>query len=358
MPRAWRRSGHDRCERADAAAGTIVVLNGTPRSGKSSIAAALQGSSDELWLNLGVDAFAAVTPARLRPGIGLRPGGERPDLEDAVVLLFDALYSAVVAWSRAGRNVVVDVGHHDDYSEPLGILIQDGRGVAGSAGVLRGRAVPGGGDHGAAGCGPGRRRRWRLRHDRARRVDPRRRRALGAGGARSRRVRPRGGHVDLVGGRLRRRHSAAGRRRGAGGVRGVGQGGWRRRCRRVTPVGRQCLLESVPWRWSGCSPATGQGRTHSWSTATWRPPSPRPPGTTRPPTSTARPFPRPPSPRRRTPRRWPPSSSSSPNRSSPGRTAASTAGTIWSCTGRSGPARSSTAWSRRTVPEGRRTTCA
>ena len=112
---------------AGGAAGTIVVLNGTPRSGKSSIAAALQGSSDELWLNLGVDAFAALTPARMRPGIGLRPGGERPDIEEAVVLLFDSLYSAVVAWSRAGSNVVVDVGHHDDYSEPLGILTRTAR---------------------------------------------------------------------------------------------------------------------------------------------------------------------------------------------------------------------------------------
>ena len=102
--------------------GTIVVLNGTPRSGKSSIAAALQASSDVLWLNFGVDAMADVTPAWLRPGIGLRPGGEKPELEGAVVTLYDALYSAVVAWSRAGRNVVVDVGHHDDYSKPLGIL--------------------------------------------------------------------------------------------------------------------------------------------------------------------------------------------------------------------------------------------
>jgi chloramphenicol 3-O phosphotransferase len=103
-------------------AGTIVVLNGTPRSGKSRIAGALQESSDSLWLTFGVDAMAEVIPPGLRPGIGLRPGGERPDLEDVVVTLFAALYSAVAAWSRAGIDVVVDVGHHDDYSKPLGIL--------------------------------------------------------------------------------------------------------------------------------------------------------------------------------------------------------------------------------------------
>lgn len=102
--------------------GTVVVLNGTPRSGKSSTAAALQGASDARWLAFGVDGLATATPAALRPGIGLRPGGERPDLEDAVSVLFDALSSAVAAWSRAGLNVVVDVGFHDDYSKPMGTL--------------------------------------------------------------------------------------------------------------------------------------------------------------------------------------------------------------------------------------------
>jgi chloramphenicol 3-O phosphotransferase len=107
---------------AVAEPGTIVVLNGAQRAGKTKVARALQQSSGRIWLHLGVDAFADVTPARLRPGIGLRPGGERPDLEDAVVALFDALYAAVVAWSRSGHDVVVDVGHPDDYSKPLGIL--------------------------------------------------------------------------------------------------------------------------------------------------------------------------------------------------------------------------------------------
>ena len=82
----------------------------------------MQRSSDAIWINLGVDVLADTIPEGLRPGIGLRPGGERPDLEAAVVALFDALYTFVVASSRSGLNVVVDVGHHDDYSKPLGIL--------------------------------------------------------------------------------------------------------------------------------------------------------------------------------------------------------------------------------------------
>jgi chloramphenicol 3-O phosphotransferase len=65
-------------------AGQIVILNGAPRSGKSSIATAIQETFDGVWMNLGVDHFMRMTPARYLPGIGLRPGGERQDIEPLV----------------------------------------------------------------------------------------------------------------------------------------------------------------------------------------------------------------------------------------------------------------------------------
>jgi chloramphenicol 3-O phosphotransferase len=102
--------------------GQIVILNGPPRSGKSSIVAAIQNTFDGFWMNLGVDRFKEMTPDRFQPGIGLRPGGERPDLEPLVVTLYDAMYEAIAAHSRLGINVVVDAVHHDSYSVPRGIL--------------------------------------------------------------------------------------------------------------------------------------------------------------------------------------------------------------------------------------------
>jgi chloramphenicol 3-O phosphotransferase len=104
------------------ATGRVVLLNGVPRAGKSSIAAAIQDSFDGVWMNLGVDGFMAMTPPRYRPGIGLRPGGERPDLEPVVARLYRGLYASIAAHSRLGVNVVADVGHHDGYSAPMGIL--------------------------------------------------------------------------------------------------------------------------------------------------------------------------------------------------------------------------------------------
>lgn len=118
------------------------MLNGTPRSGKSSIAAAIQRSFDGVWLNLGVDRFKAATPERYQPGIGLRPGGERPDLEPVIVLLYRAMYESIAAHSRLGLNVVVDVGHHDGYSVPRGILPDCARRLAGLPVLLVGVRCP------------------------------------------------------------------------------------------------------------------------------------------------------------------------------------------------------------------------
>ncbi|HEX8045950.1 chloramphenicol phosphotransferase CPT family protein [Rhizobium sp.] len=113
-------------------AGQIIILNGAPRSGKSSIVAAIQASFDGPWMNLGVDAYVRhVTPQRYWPGIGLRPGGERPDLETLVPRFYAALYASIAAHSRLGLNVVAEFGHHDAHSRPLGILKDCARQLAG-----------------------------------------------------------------------------------------------------------------------------------------------------------------------------------------------------------------------------------
>ena len=111
--------------------GQIIILNGTPRSGKSSIAAVIQNTFDGVWMNLGVDRFMQMTPARYLPGIGLRPGGERPDLEPLIPILYGAMYESIAAHSRLGLNVVVDVGHHDAYAVPRGILPDCARRLSG-----------------------------------------------------------------------------------------------------------------------------------------------------------------------------------------------------------------------------------
>jgi len=112
--------------------GQIVILNGAPRSGKSSVAAAIQDTFEGVWMNLGVDVHVRhVTPLKVRPGIGLRPGGDRPELAAMVPVLYAALYESVAAHSRLGLNVVVDVGHHQTDQWSRGILADSARRLAG-----------------------------------------------------------------------------------------------------------------------------------------------------------------------------------------------------------------------------------
>lgn len=131
MPDAATQPGKENTAMPDTATlpGTAVILNGAPRSGKSSIATAIQRMSREPWMNLGADRFIEITPERLRPGIGLRPagianrpGGERPDLEPLIPIMYDALYASIAAHLRLGLNLVADVAHHDDYATLSGIL--------------------------------------------------------------------------------------------------------------------------------------------------------------------------------------------------------------------------------------------
>lgn len=129
--------------------GTAVVLNGVPRSGKSSIASAIQRMSREPWMNLGADRFIEITPERLRPGIGLRPagiadrpGGERPDLEPLIPIMYDALYTSIAAHLRLGLNVVADVAHHDDYATLSGILYDCARRLEGLSAYFVGVRCP------------------------------------------------------------------------------------------------------------------------------------------------------------------------------------------------------------------------
>jgi chloramphenicol 3-O phosphotransferase len=95
--------------------GRIVILNGAPRSGKSSIVEVIQKTFPGPWMNIGVDVFVRhVTPERYRPGMGLRPGEEGHEIAPLVPVLYAALYESIAAHSRSGLNVVVDVGHHDE----------------------------------------------------------------------------------------------------------------------------------------------------------------------------------------------------------------------------------------------------
>jgi chloramphenicol 3-O phosphotransferase len=90
-----------------------VILNGAPRSGKSTIAAAIQDTFAGTWINLGVDVARAMTPQVLQPGVGLRPGENDHPAATAVPILYSALWESVAAHARLGLNVVVDVGLYD-----------------------------------------------------------------------------------------------------------------------------------------------------------------------------------------------------------------------------------------------------
>lgn len=82
-------------------------------------------------MNLGVDVYMQAIPERLQPGIGLRPGGERPDLEPIIPLLYAGLYHSIAAHARLRLNVVADLGHHGGYATIANPLFACARLLAG-----------------------------------------------------------------------------------------------------------------------------------------------------------------------------------------------------------------------------------
>jgi chloramphenicol 3-O phosphotransferase len=122
----------------DSLPGQIVILNGTPRAGKSSIAGVIQETFPGPWMKLGVDTVKeAMTPARYQPGIGLRPGEPSHPVAPLVPVFYAALYESIAAHSRLGLNVVADTGHHD-----AGILADCARRLAGLPALFVGVRCP------------------------------------------------------------------------------------------------------------------------------------------------------------------------------------------------------------------------
>ena len=133
--------------------GTVVVLSGPSRAGKSTIAARIQDVLDGVWMHIGMDLHIQATPARYKPGVGLRP--VRPedvrdvdgrvsyaDLVDTVPALYASLYGSAAAHARNGLNVVMDVYHHDDYPKPLDTLGIAKRELAGLPALFVGVNAP------------------------------------------------------------------------------------------------------------------------------------------------------------------------------------------------------------------------
>jgi chloramphenicol 3-O phosphotransferase len=89
--------------------GTIIILNGTSSSGKTSIVHALQEILEEPYLDAGIDKFIWMLPGRYldRPlwdevlGRATRAGPVGHSL-------MAGMHQAIVALSRAGNNVIAD----------------------------------------------------------------------------------------------------------------------------------------------------------------------------------------------------------------------------------------------------------
>lgn len=69
-------------------------------------------------MSFGVDEWLQSHSSIPHPGIGLRPGGERPDLEPLLPESFRAFFTQINALAQTG-SVVVDTGIHQRYQTKI-----------------------------------------------------------------------------------------------------------------------------------------------------------------------------------------------------------------------------------------------
>lgn len=75
---------------------TIILLNGTSSSGKTSVARFFQESASELWLLMSLDSFLEMFPSKMK------------ESWPPFARLSRAYYDTAALWVRAGYNLIVD----------------------------------------------------------------------------------------------------------------------------------------------------------------------------------------------------------------------------------------------------------
>lgn len=90
-------------------AGTVIFINGTSSSGKSSIVRALQDRLEPPYLDMGIDRFIFMLPRRyLNRPLWDDVLGKADHAGAAGYLLFSGMHHAIAAAARTGLNVIAD----------------------------------------------------------------------------------------------------------------------------------------------------------------------------------------------------------------------------------------------------------
>jgi chloramphenicol 3-O phosphotransferase len=100
-------------------AGTIVILNGTSSSGKSSIARALQEVMDEPFLHTGIDEYSPHVPVKFTT----ITGGDSPTISDYFTIVYDKPPKRIEEQTPFGEVVYGDGIVVDAPAGPKGVRL-------------------------------------------------------------------------------------------------------------------------------------------------------------------------------------------------------------------------------------------